>query len=77
MKTADVLPSPTATEAGAVSRLLTTDRRTLAPPAGAFLLNVTVQVLEDDGPKVVGTQTSEDTSTGATKLTLAPAELLL
>jgi hypothetical protein len=41
------------------------------------LLNVTVQVLEALAPRLVGLQASEDTSTGAIRLMVALAELLL
>jgi hypothetical protein len=70
-------PAPTTTDAGAVSKLSTVDTRTVAPPASAFDVNVTVQALDVDGPSVVGLQTSEETSTGATRLMLVLAELLL
>jgi hypothetical protein len=49
---------------------------TNAPPAGATLLNVTVQVLEAFGPRLVGLHPSDDTTTGATRLMVAFAELL-
>jgi hypothetical protein len=61
----------------AVSKLLTTDTRTSAPPASAFSVNVTVQVLEVDGPSVAGLQTSDETSTEVTRLTLVLTELPL
>ena len=50
---------------------------TLAPPAGAAFVNVTVQVLDPFGPRLVGLHANEDTSTGATRLIVAFAELLL
>jgi len=70
-------PAAITTGDGAVSTLLTTDTTTLAPPAGAFFVNVTMQALEEFGPRVVGLHTSVDTSTGATRLTVVFAELLL
>jgi hypothetical protein len=36
-----------------------------------------VQVLEELGPRVVGLQTRDETSTGATRVMVALAELLL
>jgi hypothetical protein len=65
------------TDDGAVSRLLTVDITTFAPPAGAFFANVTVQVLEVDGLSVTGLQISEETSTDVTRLILVLAELPL
>jgi hypothetical protein len=50
---------------------------TLAPPAGAGWVRVTVQVLEEFDPSQLGLHTSDDISTDATRLTLAVAELLL
>jgi len=44
-------------------------RVTVAPPVGAALVNVTVQVVEALGPRVVGLQASEETRTGATSAT--------
>jgi hypothetical protein len=70
-------PPAIVTDDGAVSKLLTTDTRTLAPPENAFLVSVTVQVLEANGPSVAGPQTREETSTGVTRLIVALAELLL
>ena len=42
------------------------DRTTLAPPLGAGWVSVTVQVLEEFGPRLAGLQAREDSSTGAT-----------
>ena len=74
---AELDPAAIATGEGALSTLLVTDTTTPAPPAAAFFVNVTVQVLEVDGPNVAGTQTSEETSTGATRPMVALAELSL
>src|SRR5688572_21824711 len=60
-----------------VRTLLTVDKTTLAPPVGAFLFNVTVQVLEAPGPRVVGLQDRLETRTGAVRLIVALAELPL
>jgi hypothetical protein len=40
-------------------------------------VRVTVQVLEEFGPRLVGLHVSEDTITEATRLTVTVAELLL
>jgi len=45
-KVAEVAPAATVTEAGTVSAALLSDRVTAAPPVGAALLRVTVQVAE-------------------------------
>jgi hypothetical protein len=50
---------------------------TIAPPVGAACVRVTVQVLDAFGPRLVGLQVSVDTKIGATRLTVAFAELLL
>ena len=53
------------------------DRVTIAPPAGAPLVRITVQVLEALDPRLVGLQASEETWTEAeaTRLMLVVAEL--
>jgi hypothetical protein len=48
-----------------------------APPAGAALLNVTVQELEPEGFNAAGLQASEDTSAGDTRLMVVVAEVEL
>jgi hypothetical protein len=50
---------------------------TEAPPTGAALVRVTVHVEEPLGPRLVGLHVSEETRTGATRLMVAFAELLL
>ena len=77
LKVAVVAPAATLTEVGVVSAVLLSERATLAPPEGAALVRVTVQVLVALGPRVLGVQAREETSPGATRLTLALAELLL
>jgi hypothetical protein len=77
LKVAAVAAGATATDAGTVRVALVLVRVTVAPPAGAGWVRVTVQVLEALGPRLVGLQTSEETSTGASRLIVALAELLL
>jgi len=77
LKVAEVAAAATVTEAGTVSVASVLVRATAAPPAGAALLRVTVQVLEELGPKLVGLQASEETSTGPSKAMVALAEVLL
>ena len=76
-KVAEVAAAGTVTEAGAVRVALVLVRVTAAPPVGAVCVRVTVQVLEAFGPRLVGLQTSEETSTDAVRLTIAFAELPL
>jgi hypothetical protein len=77
LNVAEVAAAATVTEAGTVRLELLFDRLTLAPPVGAAWVNLTVQVLEEFGPRLVGLHASDDIRTGATRLTLAVAELLL
>ena len=76
LKVAVVAAAATVTNAGAVSVALVLVRVTVAPPVGAAWVRVTVQVLEELGPRLAGVQASEETST-ATRLTVALAELPL
>ena len=77
LKVAVVAAAATVTEAGTVSVALVFVRVTSAPPAGAALVSVTVQELEAFRPRLVGLHASDDTRTGATKVTVVLAELLL
>ena len=77
LKVADAAAAATVTDAGTVKLALLFASVTLAPPVGAGWVRTTVQVLEEFGPRLAGLHTSDDNSTGATKLTLAVAELLL
>ena len=77
LKVADVAAAATVTEAGTVKLALELERPTLAPPVGAGWVRVTVQVLEEFGPRLLGLQDNADTTTGAARLTVVFAELLL
>jgi hypothetical protein len=77
LKVAVDAAAATVTEAGTVSVALVFVSVTLAPPAGAAFDRVTVHVLEAFGPRLVGLQASDDTSTGAISVMVALAELLL
>ena len=77
LKFAEVAPAATLTEVGVVSTVLLSERAMLVPPVGTALVKVTVQVLEALGPRLLGVHAMEDTRTGATRLTLALAELPL
>ena len=77
LKVAVVAAAATVTDAGTLRVELVLVKVTLAPPVGAAWVRVTVQVLEEFGPRLVGLQASEETSTDATRLMLALAELPL
>jgi hypothetical protein len=77
LKVAVVVAAVTVTDAGTVSVALVFVSVTNAQPAGATLLSVTVQALEAFCPRLVGLHASEDTSTGATRLIVVFAEVLL
>ena len=77
LKGAEVAPAGTVTDAGTVTVALVFVRVTIAPPAGAAFVKVTVQVPEEFGPRLLGLQASEETSTEAARLTLVLAELPL
>ena len=79
VKLADVAPAATVTDAATVSALLEFESVTLAPPLGAAWLRLTVQVLEEFAPTLVGLHDKVDTATvtDATKVTVVVAELLL
>ena len=77
VKVAVVAPAATVTEAGTVSSVLLLESVTAAPPERAGWVVVTVQELVALWPRLVGVQTTEDTSTGASRLMAAVCELLL
>ena len=77
LKVAAVAVAATVTDAGTVRVALVLVRVTVAPPVGDGCVSVTVQVLDAFCPRLVGLQTSEETSTGATRLMAAFAEVLL
>jgi hypothetical protein len=74
---ADLAPVVTATDAGTVSVESVLARVMLKPPAGACWVKVTVQALEEFGPRVVGVQASEETDIDATRLRVVLVELPL
>jgi hypothetical protein len=77
LKFADVVPAVTVTDAGTVRLELLLIRVTAAPPVGAAWVRVTVQAVEELGPRLVGLQATVETSTDVIKLMVAFAELLL
>jgi hypothetical protein len=77
IKLTDVAAAGTVTDGATVSVALEFVRVTVAPPAGAGWVRVTVQVLEALGPMLDGVQVTDETSMGATRLTVVLAEPLL
>ena len=77
LKFTQVAAAATVTDAGTVSVEFVLVRITVAPPVGAGWVSVTVQVLEELGPRVVGLQMREETSTGAARVMVALADVLL
>jgi len=77
LKGADVAAAGTVTEVGTFRVALVFVRVTIAPPAGAAFVKVTVQVVEEFGPRLLGLQASKETSTEAARLMLVLAELPL
>jgi hypothetical protein len=77
VKVPEVAAAATVTAAGTVNVELVFDKVTLAPPARAAWVRATVQVLDEFGPRLMGLHDSAETKTGATRLTVVLAELLL
>ena len=77
LKVTAVAPIGMVIDAGTVRVALVLVRVTAAPPVGAAWVRVMVQVLKELGPRLVGLQTSEETSTDATMLMVALAVVLL
>ena len=77
LKVAEVAAAGMVIDAGTESAALLSESPTVAPPAGAALVRVTVQVLEEFDPMLVGVHAREETSTGATRLMVVLAEVLL
>jgi hypothetical protein len=77
MKLTDVAAGGTVTDGATVRVALEFERVTVAPPAGAGWVRVTVQVLEELGPMLEGVHVTDETSMGATRLTVVLAEPLL
>jgi len=79
VKLADVAPAATVTEGVTFSVALEFERVTLAPPVGAARVRLTVQMLEEFGPTLLGLHDREDSDTDpdATRFTMVFAELPL
>ena len=77
LKLTDIAAAATVTDAGTVSVALVLVKVTAAPPVGAGWVSVTTHALEALGPRLVGAQTSDETSTDAVSVTVALAEALL
>ena len=77
MKLTDVAAAGTVTDGATVRVALEFERVTVAPPAGAGWVSVTVQVLDELAPMPVGLQVNYETSTVAARFTVVLAEPLL
>ena len=77
LKVAEIAAAATVTDAGTVSEELVLASAILAPPVGADWVKVTLHVLDEFGPRLAGLHESEETNTGAARLTVELAELLL
>jgi hypothetical protein len=76
LNVAVVAPAATCTDPGTMSEALLLASVTVEPPAGAFWVNVTVQVPAALCPRLAGVQATPETSIGASRLTVAVCELL-
>jgi hypothetical protein len=76
LNVAVVAPAVTVTDAGTMSEVLLLTSVTVAPPAGAVWVSVTVQVPTALCPRLAGLQATADTRTGASRLTVAVCELV-
>jgi hypothetical protein len=76
-KVFDIVPAPTVTDAGTGTVLVLLLSVTAAPPTGATLESVTVQVLVVAGLRLVGLHASDVTVTGATREIVADCEVPL
>ena len=74
VKVAEAAAAGTVTEAATGSRALLLERETVAPPVGAALVRVTVQVLAAPEARLVGLHASEERVTGASRLIAAVRE---
>jgi hypothetical protein len=74
---AEVAPDGTATEEGEARNELLSESVTEAPPPGAALFKLTVQVVIRPPTKVDGLHPTDDIVTGATTVTVAVLEVRL
>lgn len=72
LKVAVVAAAATVTDAGTVSVVLVFVKATVAPPAGAACVKVTVQVLVPFGPKLAGAHVNDDTSAAGACTVIVP-----
>lgn len=73
----EFVPAAIDTEAGRVSAVLPLESEMVIPPAGAFLVNVTVQVPAAEEVSTFGLQVSEERAVGASRAIVADADPLL
>jgi len=77
VKVPEVAAAATVTDAGTVKVAFVLDNATLAPPVGAACVRVTVQLLDEFGPRLLGLHDKADTRTVAVRFTVVLAELPL
>ena len=77
LKLAVVVPAATVIDGGKVRIGLLLESVTAAPPAGAALLRVTVQVLAPFGPRLDGTHATNETCGAGPRPIRKLAEVLL
>ena len=68
LKVAEVAAAATVTDAGTARLALLFASATLAPPVGAGWVSMTVQVLEEFGPRLAGAQTRDETRLAGVRL---------
>lgn len=77
LKVATVVPAAIGTVDGTVKAELLLASVITAPPAGAGWFTLTVQALDEFGPRLVGLQESEETSTELASVKVVFTELPL
>ena len=77
VKVAEMAEAATVTDVGVINAALLSDNVTLAAPVGAAWVRVTVQVLEEPDPRLLGLHDNVETRTAAVRFTVVLAELLL
>jgi hypothetical protein len=77
LKFVEVDEAATVTKGGTVSAALPLDTAILAPPVGAARVRVTVQLLDEFGPKLVGVHNNVETKVAGDTMIVAVAELPL
>jgi hypothetical protein len=77
MKLTDLAPAWTVTDGSTVNAGLEFERVTIAPPVGAARVRLTVQMLEEFDPTLLGLHEMADTATDEVRPTAVLAEVPL